>query len=379
MTEEHKTGLNNIALNIRKYESIIISAMFTVLVLISFVNETVYEKAGRYSSLFMFAVLCVLAAAHLGEMWNNRDIRCIIVILTGIIAMTNLIIIHSNKGAVLIPSDLVLMALLASYISLSQTAAVYMAAVGSILTVIWYVDVRWTYNFNMAGLTFMLFMIMGVIYLEFLKEDHKYDYLLYLQILMYATAFIYATLYHSRCAMAGIAAFGIFVLCGPLIRRSKLLFTLILIITTGGSIAFTILYLILAGKGINISFLYKDLLSGRQQIWKELWGAFFEHPLTGIGSSYVLESFDIFEVHNGFFDIMTVHGMIVFALVFIMILSAVNEAWLISRDKETGKNYSILALAAVFAMFTASFFENFFITPPYSAFFFYFLLLCRME
>ena len=371
--------MNNIAYKIRKNEGVVISAMFSLLVAISFINETLYEKAGRYSSLLMFIVLCVLVAAHLEEIWNNRDIRFIIVVLTGIIAMTNLILIHSNKGAVLIPSDLVLIALLASYISLSQAAAAYMAVVGSVLTIIWYIDVRWTYNFNMAGLTFMLFMIMGVIFLEFLKENPKYDYLLYLQILMYVTAFIYATLYHSRSAMIGIAAFGIFSLCGPLIRKSKLLFTLILIITTGGSVAFTVLYLILAGKGINISFLYKDLLSGRQQIWKELWGAFFEHPLTGIGSSYVLESFDIFEVHNGFFDILTVHGMIVFALVFIMILSAVNEAWLMLRDSGSGKNYSTLALAAVFAMFTASFFENFFITPPYSAFFFYFLLICRME
>ena len=364
---------------LRENGDIIFAAMFTVLLLVSFINETVYETAGRYSSLFMFLILILMLSPHIPELAGKRDIRIIAVILTVGLTMINLILVDSNKGAALIPSDLVLIALGSSCIRLRENVRLYIAAAGSFFTTLWYIDVRWSYNFNMAGLTFMLFMIMGVIFLEQLKDIKQYEYLYVLQILMYVTAFIYATLYHSRSAMAAILVFGLCAVCGRFILRSKLLFSLLLTLTTAGSIAFTFIYIMLGRNGLHMRFLYKELLSGRQQIWRELWGAFIEHPFTGIGSSYELKSFDIFEVHNGFFDILAVHGIIVFLLVFIMVLSAVNSAWISAGKNDYDRNLCILAIAAVFAMFTASFFENFFIVPPYSAFFMYFLLICREE
>ena len=367
--------IRHTAAYVRKNEDTALAVMFAVLVAISFINEAVYEAAGRYSSLFMFLVLGILVAAHIGEIYENKDLRFIVFIFIGIAAMTNLVILDSNKGAVLIPLDLSLIVLAASYVRLKEKAAFIISACGSILTLIWYFDVRWSYNFNMAGLTFMLFMIMGVIFLELLKERTEYDYLTCVQVLMFVTAFIYATLYHSRCAMAGIAAFGLFFILGSLIERSGVLFTILLILTTVGSLVFTIAYVIIAGKGMNATFLYKDLISGRHLIWKELWGAFLEHPLTGIGSSYELKSFEIFEVHNGFLDLLTVHGIIVFFPLFILILSAMNNVRLSLKEKEGSQTVSRMALAALFAMFVASFFENFFITSPYSAFFLIFLLM----
>ncbi|MBR1875792.1 MAG: O-antigen ligase family protein [Lachnospiraceae bacterium] len=358
---------------------IFFAVMFTLLLLISFISEKVYETAGRYSSLFMFFLLIMMLFPYIPELVRKKDIRIIAVILTGSVSMINLILLDSNKGAVLIPSDMVLIALASSCIRLRENVRIYIAAAGSFFTTLWYIDVRWSYNFNMAGLTFMLFMIMGVIFLEQMKDIKSYEYLFAVQILMYVTAFIYAILYHSRCAMAAILVFGLCVVCGRFILRSKLLFSVLLALTTAGSIAFTFIYILLGSRGFHMRFLYKDLLSGRQQIWKELWGAFTDHPFTGIGSSYELKSFDIFEVHNGFFDILAVHGIIVFLLVFIMVLSAVNSAWISAGKNDYDRNLCILAIAAVFAMFTASFFENFFIVPPYSAFFMYFLLICREE
>ncbi len=360
---------------IRKNEDYILAGLFILLLLTSFIDQKIYAFTGRYASLVVFLLLALILLPHVREMVDNKDIRVIAAAATGMIAMINLIIIGSNKGAVLIPSDLVLIALCSYYVRLGKKAMYLITAAGSILTVIWYFDVRWEYNFNMAGLTFMLFMMMGVTFFEILKKDRDYVYLTMAQVLMYITAFIYSVLYHSRCAMIGILVFGFCILIRRILVSDRLLFSIILALSTAGSIFFTILYVILGAGGQRIRFLYKDLLSGRQEIWKELWAAYLKHPLTGIGSSYQLKSFEIFEVHNGLFDILVVHGTIVFFLVLIFICSAMNEAHMGKGNRKI-KGF---AMAALFAMLTASFFENFFTVPPYSVFFLSFLLLCHAQ
>ncbi|MBO4374952.1 MAG: O-antigen ligase family protein [Lachnospiraceae bacterium] len=355
---------------IRNREDIILAGLFGYLLLSSFINQKVYDVLGRYASLAVFIILAALLVPHMKEMLQNRDVKVILAGAAMLAAGINLIVIGSNKGAFFIPADLCLICVASFYLRLHEKTKKYTAAAGSILTILWYGYVRWDYNFNMAGLTFMLFMMMGVTYLEFLKKEKNYEYLTLAQILMYVTSFIYATLYHSRCAMAGILVFGFCITIRRILVSDRLFFTILLVLTTAGSVLFTMVYVILGEKGIQGRFLYKDLFSGRHLIWKELWGAYLNHPITGIGSSYRLKSFDIFEVHNGMLDILTVHGTIVFFLVLILICAAMNGAHMAKGDRKI-KGF---AFAALFAMLTASFFENFFTVPPYSIFFFMFLL-----
>lgn len=355
---------------IRDREDYILAGLFLYLLLSSFVNQRVYEVLGRYASLVVFIILTLLLIPHVKEMIAARDLRVILAAATVLVTGINLIVIGSNKGAFFIPADLCLICVASFYVRLRERTKMYMATAGGILTILWYSYVRWDYNFNMAGLTFMLFMMMSVMFLEFLKKEKGYEYLTLAQILMYVTAFIYATLYHSRCAMAGILVFGFGIVIRRLLISDRLLFTIMLIISTAGSVLFTIVYVVLGERGIKGSFLYKDLFSGRHLIWKELWSAYFAHPVTGIGSSYVLKSFDIFEVHNGLFDILTVHGTVVFFLLLILLCTAMNNAHMAKGDRKI-KGF---AFAALFAMLSASLFENFFIVPPYSIFFLIFLL-----
>ena len=358
---------------IREKEDIAVAALFAYLILSSFLNQKVYDVLGRYASVVVFVILCTLLFAHARDILKKKDILAVTAFAAIVVTGINLIVIGSNKGAFFIPSDLCLICLASFYVDLKEKTKKYIACFGSIFTILWYPYVRWDYNFNMAGLTFMLFMMMGVTYLEFLKKEKDYYYLTLAQILMYVTAFLYATLYHSRCAMAGILVFGFCILIRRLLVADRLLFTILLILTTAGSVFFTMIYVILGEKGRGGRFLYKDLFSGRHLIWKELWGAYFRNPLTGIGSSYRLKSFDIFEVHNGLFDILAVHGTIVFFLVLILLCAAMNGAHMHKGDRKI-KGF---AFAALFAMLTASFFENFFTVPPYSIFFFIFLLFGR--
>ncbi len=358
---------------IRNKEDIAVSVLFAYLLLTSFINQKIYDVMGRYASVVVFVFLTGLLVLHSREILRNKDVLAVTALVTILITGINLIVIGSNKGAFFIPTDLCLICVASSYVKLKESTKKYIAAGGSIFTILWYAYVRWDYNFNMAGLTFMLFMMMGVTFLEFLKREKDYEYLTLAQILMYVTAFIYATLYHSRCAMAGILVFGFCILIRRMLISDRLLFTILLILTTAGSVLFTMIYVIMGEKGFRGRFLYKELFSGRHLIWKELWSAYFAHPVTGIGSSYALKSFDIFEVHNGLFDILVVHGTVVFFLVLILICAAMNGAHMNKGDRKI-KGF---AFAAIFAMLVASFFENFFTVPPYSIFFFIFLLLGR--
>lgn len=356
---------------VQKAENKVFTVAFIYLLLTSFLDQRLYALAGRLASLVVFFVLSFLLLPHGKEIWAHKRMKAVLVAGTGILAMGNLIWLHSNKGAVLIPSDLALICLASDQVRLDQKTMKLTAALGGILTLVWYPFVRWDYNFNMAGLTFLLFMVMSVTFLELLKKEGKYAYLFPVQLLMWVTAFFYALLYHSRCALAGILVFGLSLLMMKRILRHRWIYRGLVLLLTLGSIAFTGLYVALAHGGANVTILYKEVLSGRQDIWRELWEAFLKHPLTGIGSSYVLKSFEIFEVHNGLFDILVVHGILVFILVEALLLMT-----LFSLERAEG-SVAHIGIAAVFAMLAASFFENFFTVPPYSYFFFAFILFIQ--
>ena len=287
--------------------------------------------------------------------------------------MLNLVILKSNKGAVLIPSDMALGYFLAGKIRLPEKLSKYMAFAGSALIISWFGFIKWHYNYNMVGLVFLMILITGEMFLEFVKWDRELAYLKAVQVLLWAVGLIWSMMYHSRCAMAGILAFGILLLAGRKIAGSRILYTAAVLLSTLGSILFTLLYVMLGKTGFNMKILYKDILSGRQDIWAELWQAFLRQPLTGIGSSYKLKSFEIFEVHNGLFDILTVHGIIVCALVMYLLIRLLLK---LRGEIYMRGGTAVIAMAGIFAMLFTSFFENFFTVPPYSAFFFFLLLEC---
>jgi O-antigen ligase len=231
---------------------------------------------------------------------------------------------------------------------------------------VWFCDVKWNYNFNMVGLVFMVIGILSLLFLEMLREKFKLQYLFYIEIMLYFTITLYTILYHSRCAMVGQLLFGLFVIAGKKFGTSKTFFKCLALLATIGSILFTILYVYFGTLSLNLKFLYKDLLSGREDIWKELWEVFLKSPITGIGSSYEMKNFFIFEVHNGLFDILVVHGILVFFVVLLLLLKRLFQYQI--RFKNT--NQMCITMAGFFAMLFTSFFENYVIVSPYLMVFF---------
>ncbi len=361
------------------FKNRILLAVLTLEFLGCFLVQSVNEVAARYTSLVSFFLLALFVLEKIWtEASENEDSRAagfagtlksllrtavsdrefLVMAAGSVIALINLFLIGSNKGAFLTAADVLMAMYVAGDVKLSQREKIYFGALGSAFLLWWYCTVRWYYNFNMVGMIFMITCILTLLLLEGLKDSFNRDMLGFIQIIAYITATLLCMLYHARCVLAGMLIFGILFLCISAILERKVLRFLLALAATVGSIFFTLLYIAMDRLGLNLVILYKDILSGRQDIWGELLRALLKQPLTGIGSSYQIKSFFIFEVHNGMLDILVVHGVLVFAaLLFLMLkrLSGLSAVGISGR----------IAASGVFAILFTSFFENFFINSPY--------------
>ncbi len=350
--------------------------LYLWLIFSSFIRQDFYAVTGVYATLIIFAVLFLIALFRIDL--RKSDVRTkteiAVFALTAIIATLNLKLINSGMGALFIPTDMVLMLLLVPRIELTDRMRRVIAGSASLLMIYWYAYIHWEYGFNMAGLLYMIIFMTGEIFAEYVKNDFDMQYMSLVQILLFVTTVLITICYHARSAALCVILYGIIWKLLPYLGEKKVLYKLLVAAATFGSLLFTLLYMLMGRLGINLTILYKDILSGRQDIWAELWGALAGQPLTGIGSSYELKSFFIFEVHNGLFDILAVHGIIVFALVIFMLVKRLNETADIHFSYRPDCRH---AIAGVFALLFASFFENGFIVPPYSIVFMALLLLGR--
>ena len=353
---------------IRKNENIIFCALFTYLVATSFINQDIYAFTVRFASVVIFVVLGILALPYLAEHIKDRDPDLYMLLLLPVLTLSFALMSGSGLGAVFIPTDLALICYATRYLRLTKRAVLYLSFVGACPVSLWYSHVRWSYNFNMAGFAFMLMAFFAMILVEVMELRYKRQ----LEFIVYITAFILSVLYHTRTAISGIIAFGIFFLTRRLIIRNKRVCTALIMISTLGSVIFTLMYTVLSDYMYNAIVLNKHIFSGREDIWTELWMAFLASPFTGTGSRYVMKSFEIFEVHNGMFDILVVHGAVVFIITITML---VRMLFRVCKTLRTGAEEQVgcISICAVFAMLISAFTENFFIVPPYSLFFMAFI------
>ena len=354
--------------------------ILTIEILGCFLFQNVNQVMARFTSLLSFFALVFMA----GEGLYHRSLKtgktmmaqlmgdgeAMVVFAGCFLALLNLFIIGSNKGAFLTAADLLIMCYVARRCVFTLREKLYITALCSALLIWWYCTVRWYFNFNMTGIIFMLTAFMSMLLMEMLKEHFgDMKYLSFVQVVQYIVATLLCLLYHARCVLLGMIVFGLLYFIMPYVSKSRWLRVALVSSVTAGSLLFTLFYMLLDRMGVSITFLYKDILSGRQDIWRELWEAFLSMPLTGIGSSYHLKSFFIFEVHNGLFDILAVHGLPVFLCVMYLLCKRLYEA-LCSYD---GSVYSRICLCAVFVILFISFFENFFINSPYLLFLLFYL------
>ena len=396
----------------------VLTALF-IIIAGSWFYKPLQEITAIYATLITAVALGIAFLCYVDLKHIFREPAFYLMVFADVLTLVNLFVIDSGKGALLTVVDLLLVLYLAERLILSKLQVWIISAVELAFFFYWTLTPKGYYqgfNINYGGLVLLTGLVFGMLLLEMLKQEDKYPYLWIGQIVLtligcrvtyvaYKDIFILygiyialtifilikrkelqkyfwviqATLmilgfeiisyYLSRCALVGALVFTVLILIPQKFWKNTVGKVFYWIITYGltiGTVLFSLLMVWLGSMRdtLNFKLLYKDIFSGREEVWGELWGEYRRHPITGMGSSYQLHVDNLegtFEVHNGLLDILFVHGLIVFIIALCFLISLLLR----QREQMISDVISKFAMAGVFAMLTTSFFENNFIDPPF--------------
>lgn len=339
-----------------------------------------YEATAPYGTLVASAALGIAFLCYVNIKDALRDPAFYLMASADLLALVHLFLIGSDKGAILIVADFLLILYLANKVVFSDKLLLIGAGFTGFFFFYWTVDVKGYfkgYNTNFGGLVlitgFLFTMLLMEYVKDYLKNQKSWKYQKYLwiaQVLLFFLAYKIIAWYRSRCALVGLLVLAILLLIPKKAWSLKPLYYILCAGATIGSIAFTGLYVWLGvlREQFQIQIFYKDILSGREEIWSELWGAYLKQPFTGIGSSYVIqvEWMDgMLEVHNGLLDILIIHGLAVFIAACCFLLYRLFGIRKIAAADPVAK----CAMAGIMTMLLTSFLENYVIVPPFSLLF----------
>ena len=379
--------MNDLAQNKTKQNIAGISFLAAVLIItVGCWNEiTWYQAMAPYGTLIAFVSLAVCFFALVPIKEALKDPVFYLMAAAALAAFINLILIHSNMGAILTICDLLLVLYLANKLVLNERLKLILAVYIGFHFFYWTFDVKGYfkgYNTNYGGLVLLTGFIFAFISCRYLKDfliakghEKAAKYLYIWDIWMFIWGYNIISWYRARCALFGYLVFGLLLLLPAKLWQKKWLYALLCGGVTAGSVIFSWVYIWISSLGtdFSINLFYKEAISGREAIWAELWQEFIKHPITGIGSSYVMKldwMEGMFEVHSGLLDILIVHGIFAFIVVCALLIKRLFAL----REDAIASPMGKIIMAGAMAMLSASFLENFFIVPPFTLCFM--LLLC---
>ncbi len=339
-----------------------------------------YHVTERYNTSIIFVCLGILFLNNVdfaGELKNRRPEIYVLGIACAI-ALANLFIIGSNKGCFLIIANMLLLWYLCDKVRLDGRQMTFMSGVFVFVFLIWAIkDLAFSYNSNTgASVTTFTFFCAMALFTRISAKKEIYGLL----VVFFIIRLINLILWHlARGAFLALALFLFFYYVAPRAWWvSKRMYGFLVYFSTFGSLLFVFSYVALAATGMNFKmpFFYKNLFSGREQIWMEIWDKLKDHFLTGIGSGYVLESFFEYNIHNVMYDILAVHGVIVFALsMYILIrkMFMMRERFTLVTGEISSQK--ILAASGIFAIAIESFIDMDFMWADYSPVILFLLLI----
>lgn len=336
-----------------------------------------YQRLAPLGTLISFGFMAVACLCYVDIKAALRDKELYLIGACDVIALFNLIIIKSNMGAVLTVACLSMMLYLSDKVRLPKKWNVILFCYIGFYFFYWTIDVKGYfkgYNTNYGGLVlitgfaFSLIMIMQLRqYLE--NKNRKLAMSMYavLMIAMFVVGYKIIAWYRARCALLGLLTLLLIFLIPAGFLAKKYIYSLVVYGASLGAIAVSLIYVWLGRMKdtFTIRIFYKDIISGREEIWSELWGEYIKHPLTGIGSAYTMKlewMEGMFEVHNGLLDILIVHGIVVFAICAYLLIKRLFMMRKIVAVNKLAK----ITFAGIICMLVSSFLENFFIVPPFT-------------
>lgn len=349
-----------------------------------------------YGTLITFVFLAVVALVYKKIPEYFKDKEMILCVAVTVVALVNLFLVHSGFGAILIVADFVLVLYFVDKISFSSLQTKIFLVYTAFFFFYWTIDVKGYfkgYNTNYGGLILLSgFACLQIIMMAFYQkifvrngsitdekngkneesDESKQTMIKKIVYVILAIAFLIIAFkiiswYRSRTALIGLLVLLFIMIMPQKIITNKYVFTFINLCGTVGAIILTLLYIGLGkitGEG-GIQLFYKSLISGRNDIWLELWTEYLKMPLTGIGSSYVMKvdfMNGMLEAHSAMLDILIVHGAIVFIPVCVLFVIKLNKLREYIVDNAVKKT----VYAAIICTLFAGMFENFYIVQPFS-------------
>ncbi|MBO5552268.1 MAG: O-antigen ligase family protein [Lachnospiraceae bacterium] len=324
----------------------------------TWISPMFYHVTERYNSLIIFFCLAVMFFINVDwtERLKAKDSVLIATAAALLIATVNLFIIGSNKGCILIIADFLLLLYLSPFVRLSSLQYRTLAVFFLLMYGVWFVhDMEFSYNTN-TGATYTVFSLFAALILlrHFAAKKEIMGYFIVLALLRTGTLVMW---HLARGAFSALFFFSCFYLLFLIFDPAghKRAYAFLSCFAVFGSLLFVWAYVSLSRTGYNarMPFFYKNVFSGREEIWTEVWNMLKARPLLGIGSGYELSSFFEYNMHNAMYDILIVHGFVVFAIAAYIIISRLIKM----RDHIKRGPYAHIAGAAVFAIFFESFID----------------------
>jgi O-antigen ligase len=261
----------------------------------------------------------------------------------------------SNIGTIFGITNLSLALLISSQLKISNKEIISLSFLFFIFSIYWIALRPIEFNTNSHGLIALICYICSMFFITSVKNK-----LMKFSILVLFTVSIINTVLESesRSSLIGLMVFIIlcFVLPSNLWINSAGKIVAHFFITYGSLIyVFVYVYIWKNNSSVSIEFTEKKFFTGRELIWNELWNAFKEHPILGIGSNFSLQSFFVLNVHNSIFHILTIYGGLVFFILIYQLWLFLN---LYSFKKSKDNPYFKLALSGIIALSIQSYFET---------------------
>ena len=350
---------------IRDIANIVIIAMWFMFYALTFMVPKFYGFTEDYVGVivFVFLGLLFLVNVNIVSIFKEKDVDFFIAAAIVVLTAVNLVIVDSGFGAFFTAANFAILFYMCRKIKLKTWHFYAIGGMYLCLMLYWFFyTYGWMFaeygtyamNTNTAA-TFTIFSLLCLFVLaEFLYKKHEAFGLLMMIIVIKGYQL---SLYHrARGAFIMLTVFLIFRFIVPKkLWAKKWFFTLVMVFATLGSLAFVAFYVVLGTTGVNfrIPFFYKNMFSGREAIWLEFWNLFMKKPLTGIGTNVTITSFFEFNVHNAMYDILVIHGLLVFILTIILIYRR-----LLSFGKSAfNSSVAMCGIVAVLAVFIESFFD----------------------
>ncbi len=317
-----------------------------------------YHITEIYNTAIIFVALAILFFNNVPWLKRLKEgdklLYCLGITLA--IALVNLFLIGSNKGCFLIILDFLLIWYIAPFIRLTGIQRKTYEIFFLLMFISWFLyDRAFSYNSN-TGATVTVFTFFGAMVMlqRLTRRKEIFGFFMVISVIRVVTL----VLWHlARGAFLALFLFMLFYYFFPGKKwQNKKIFTFFSLFSTLGSLLFVAFYIFLGTTGFNmrLPFFYKNIFSGREQIWLEVWEMLQTRLLTGIGSGFRLRSFFEYNIHNAMYDILAVHGILVFIGALIIILRRLSE---IRPRLIPGSREKLCAISALFAIFIESFID----------------------